>query len=145
MTHGLNDGTAELVSAVTRGDASAAGALYATDAKLLAPGSPLVAGRGQIEAYWQTGIALGITRIELEARNLEIAHAETVALEVGRYALGVQAGDRGHMVYRGKYVGIHRRQADGSWRRAVDVFNPDQPSGERPHRARGHRSHQWAT
>ena len=24
--------------------------------------------------------------------------------------------------------------ADGSWRRAVDVFNPDQPSGEQPQR-----------
>ena len=134
MARGLTDATADLVSAVTRGDATAAGALYAADAKLLAPGSPLVAGRGQIEAYWQTGIALGITQIELEVLNLEIAQAETVALEVGRYALGVQAGDRGHMVYRGKYVGIHRQRADGSWRRAVDVFNPDQPSGEQPQR-----------
>ena len=134
MACGLTDATADLVSAVTRGDASAAGALYAPDAKLLAPGSPLVAGREQIEAYWQTGIALGITRIQLEVLDLEIAQAETVALELGRYALGVQAGDRGHMVYRGKYVGIHRQQADGSWRRAVDVFNPDQPSGEQPRR-----------
>ena len=134
MARGLTDATADLVSAVTRGDATAAGALYAPDAKLLAPGSPLVAGRGQIEAYWQTGIALGITQIELEVLNLEITRADGVALEVGRYALGVEAGDRGHMVYRGKYVGIHRRQSDGSWRRAVVVLNPDQPSGEQPQR-----------
>ncbi len=129
MTSGLGDATAKLVSAVASGDAIAAGALYTADAKLLAPASPLVAGRGQIEMYWRTGIALGITQIELEVLVLEIAPAEPVALEVGRYALGVEAGDRGHIVYRGKYVGLHRRQADGSWRRAVDVFNPDQPSG----------------
>jgi ketosteroid isomerase-like protein len=127
MNQGLTEATAGLVSAVERGDATAAAALYADDAKLLAPASPLVAGRGQIEAYWRTGIALGITRIELETLGLEIAKAEVVALEVGRYALGVQAGDRGHLVYRGKYIALHRREADGSWRRAVDVFNPDQP------------------
>lgn len=129
MTRGLADATADLVSAVTRGDAIAAGALYTADAKPLAPASPLVVGREQIEAYWGTGIALGITQIELEVLDLEVAPAQAVALEVGRYALGVEAGDRGHIVYRGKYVGLHRRQVDGSWRRTVDVFNPDQPSG----------------
>ena len=134
MTRALPDATADLVSALTRGDATAAGALYAIDAKLLAPGAPVLAGRSQIEAYWQTGIALGISRIELEVLDLEIARAEAVAFEVGRYALGVEAGDRGHMVYRGKYVGVHRQQPDGAWRRAVDVFNPDQPAGDQPRR-----------
>ena len=31
----------------------------------------------------------------------------------------------------GKYVVLHRRQRDGTWRRAVDVFNPDLPKEER--------------
>ena len=131
MTRVPTDATADLVSAVTRGDAAAAGALYAADAKLLTPAAPLVAGRGPIETYWRTGIALGITEIEMEVLELEIARADAVALEVGRYVLGVQAGDRGHMVYRGKYAGIHRRQPGGSWCRAVDVFNPDEPASRK--------------
>lgn len=138
MNGAITEATAQLASAVTRGDATAAGALYMADAKLLPPASPLVAGRKQIELYWQAGIALGITEIGLETVDLEIAPAQVVAVEVGRYEIGVLAGDRGRHIYRGKYVGLHRRQADGSWRRAVDVFNPDEPAS--PGRIPEHRA-----
>jgi ketosteroid isomerase-like protein len=51
-----------------------------------------------------------------------------VAVETGRYVLAGGAV----VLDRGKYLVLHRRQADGSWRRAVDVFNPDVPAAARP-------------
>lgn len=98
-------------------------ALYVDNARLLAPGAKLVAGRAEIEAYWQTGIPLGVSGLELEAVELESVGG--VAVEIGRYAL-VVSPDRGNSVVdRGTLLAPHRQQADGSWRRAVDAFNPD--------------------
>jgi ketosteroid isomerase-like protein len=114
---------AALADALRRGDAARAAALYTDDAKLLVPRAELVAGRAEIEAYWQTGITLGVSRLELE--TLELEPVRVVTVEIGRYAIVVSA-DRGDpVVDRGKYLALHKQQADGSWHRAVDVFNPD--------------------
>jgi uncharacterized protein (TIGR02246 family) len=119
-SHGLAD-------ALARGDAGDAAALYTDDGKLLAPSAKLIAGRAEIEEYWRAGIALGLTHVELEPTGFELAG--DVAIELGRYVVAIGDDRDG-----GKYVVLHRRQADGAWRRAVDVFNPDAPGTGRPER-----------
>jgi len=126
MEHAIRETGAALATAISTGDAAGAAALYAADAMLLAPTAELVAGRSQIEAYWRTGIALGVSRMELDARELRFA--STVAFEIGRYALSLATDCREPVVDLGKYFVLHIQSADGSWRRAVDVFNPDGPS-----------------
>jgi uncharacterized protein (TIGR02246 family) len=111
-----------LPDALARGDAAAAASLYADDGRLLTSAAELLSGRSEIEAYWRTGIAFGLAGLELH--TLELSVVGRVALEIGRYSLAL-AGDEGTTVAeRGKYLALHRRQADGTWRRAVDVFNP---------------------
>jgi len=34
---------------------------------------------------------------------------------------------------RGTYLVLHRRAVDGTWQRAVDVLDPDEPQGSSPH------------
>jgi len=126
MEHAIRETAAALATAISTGDAAGAAALYAADAMLLAPTAELVAGRSQIETYWRTGIALGVSRMELDARELRFA--STVAFEIGRYALSIAADRCEQAVDLGKYFVLHTQDADGSWRRAVDVFNPDGPS-----------------
>jgi uncharacterized protein (TIGR02246 family) len=123
---GIARTTAALSAALLRGDAAAAAALYATDGRLLTSAAELIAGRPEIEAYWQAGIAVGLSRVEL--REVVVQVGRGIALEFGRYALGARAGAS----ETGMYVAFHRREADGSWRRAVDVFNPDAPERVRP-------------
>jgi ketosteroid isomerase-like protein len=126
MEDGLERGTRALADALARGDARAAAALYADDGKLLSPAAELFAGRGDIEGYWRAGIALGLSGLEVD--GVEVESSNGLAVETGRYVL---AG--GPLVLdRGKYLVLHRRQADGTWRRAVDVFNPDVPAPARP-------------
>lgn len=126
MEHAIHETAAALATAISRGDAAGAAALYAADAVLLAPTAELVAGRRQIETYWRTGIALGVSRMEL--KRLELRFASTVAFEIGRYALSLAADRREPVADFGKYFVLHVQHGDGSWRRAVDVFNPDGPS-----------------
>lgn len=121
MEDAIRRATDALVLALGRGDASGAAALYADDGRLLTPSAELIAGRRDIETYWRTGLRVGLSRIELDSAEVRVVGP--LAVEIGRYELGVgaQAADCG------KYVVLHRRQGDGAWLRVVDVFNPDAP------------------
>lgn len=124
MEDGIQTATAQFAAALSRGDAPAAAALYAENGKLLTSAADLVEGRQHIEAYWRAGMAIGLSSVALTPLEIEVG-IET-AIEIGRYELGVAAD----VADSGKYVVLHRRQTDGTWRRAVDVFNPE-PKGER--------------
>lgn len=47
-------------------------------------------------------------------------------IEIGRYAVAVKVARNGRIADRGTYLVIHTQVADGSGRRAVDVFNADE-------------------
>jgi uncharacterized protein (TIGR02246 family) len=115
--------TATLADALARGDAAAAALLYADDGRLLTSASELLSGRAEIEEYWRAGIAFGLSR--LEVTPIELRVTGRIAIEIGRYAIGLATAD---VAERGKYVVLHRLQPDGTWRRGVDVFNPRSPS-----------------
>jgi uncharacterized protein (TIGR02246 family) len=130
------DGTRRLATAIRHGDLSAAGELYTDDATLLAPGTAPLRGRPEVEAYWRTGLDLGLNGLELERLRLE--QVADAVLEVGRYAVamrGATATRREH----GSYLVLHAQTADGSWRRAVEVYSPDVPAPARRHRGKEER------
>lgn len=121
----VRETTAALAGAVNRGDAAHAASLYVEDARLLASAAEPIAGRGAIRSYWQAGVELGVV---LRLEPLEVELAGPFAVEIGRYAFSLGGDGVGEPVDRGTYLVLHRRQADGSWRRSVDVFNPDGPA-----------------
>lgn len=114
---------AAFIAALRDGDAAAAAAVYADDATLLPPSAEPLKGREAITAFWRAGVEAGISEVELDA--LELEREERLAYEIGRYALRLQPADSGTVVDRGRYVLVHARQADGTWRRAVEMFSPD--------------------
>lgn len=114
------------VAAVRRGDAKAAADVYCLDARLLAPSAELMQGRETIQAFWETGVAAGVSDVAMEP--LEVERSDGLAYEIGRYRLQVRAADGDAVIVdRGKYVLVHERQHDGSWKWAVEMFNPDLP------------------
>ena len=115
---------ADFVAALQCGDVAAASAVYAEDAQLLAPSAELFEGREAIAAFWQAGLEAGIAGVELE--ELRLQRSEGVAWEVGEYALRLEPADGAAVVDRGKYLLVHERQDDGSWRWAVEMFNPQE-------------------
>lgn len=122
--------TAALVTALERGDVTAAADLYTGDAKLLAPAPELIQGRAAIASYWRAGVSLGLSAVWFEAHVLEPVGKRVV--EVGRYAVSVDVERARPVVERGTYVVLHRQAGDGSWQRALDVFDPDEPMVARP-------------
>jgi ketosteroid isomerase-like protein len=120
-----------LAVALERGDVAAAGACYADDAQLLTPAVGLIQGRQAIEEYWGTGIELGLSSVSFEARRVDRLGARRV--EIGRYRVTVETEPTDARFERGTYLVLHRQAVDGTWQRAVDVIDPDEPQGSSPH------------
>lgn len=116
-----------LAAALQRGDSAAAGACYAEDAQFLAPTAGLIQGRKAIEAYWATGIALGLSSVSFEALRVERVGARR--FEIGRYRVTVETEPADARSERGTYLALHRQATDGTWQRAVEVLEPDEPQG----------------
>lgn len=116
-----------LAAALQRRDTAAAGACYAEDAQFLTPTAGLIQGRRAIEAYWGTGIALGLSSVSFETLHVELMDARRV--EIGRYRITVETEGADARSERGTYLALHRQAGDGSWVRAVDVLEPDEPHG----------------
>jgi uncharacterized protein (TIGR02246 family) len=112
---------ATLMQALEKGDSALAASIYAPEARLLPPGSEPATGQG-IQAVWQSVIAMGVTGARLETVSLE--ERDDLAVEEGRYEMQVGSG----IVDTGKYVVVHRRQPDGGWRVAIDIWNSNQDS-----------------
>jgi uncharacterized protein (TIGR02246 family) len=100
------------------GDAAMIASVYAPDARLMPPGAPLVDGGG-IEQFWQGVLGAGVTSGALKTVSLD--EREDVAVEEGQYEMRVGSD----VVDTGKYVVVHRKQPDGQWRFAVDIWNSD--------------------
>ena len=85
----------------------------------------VVTGPG-IRAFWQGAFDAGVVGESLETVSFE--ELGDVAVEEGRYEMRISTGAVDH----GKYVVVHRRRADGSWRFGTDIRNPSLPEAA-PH------------
>ncbi len=104
-------------------DAAVMASVYAPDARLLPPGSEVLTG-GAIQQFWQSAMDAGVTGGALETVSFE--EVGDVAVEEGQYTL--QAG--GQVADSGKYVVVHRRQADGGWKFGIDIWNSSRPASD---------------
>lgn len=109
---------ARFVEAVEKRDAAAMASLYTPEARVMPPGAPAVSGHG-IQEFWQSVLDMGINGGALKTVSLE--ELGDVAIEVGQYELRVNA----NVVDVGKYVVVHRRQPDSSWKWDIDIWNSD--------------------
>ncbi len=97
-------------------------AFYAEDARLLPPNQPMITGRSQIRDVLQGFLEAGLGGLAIDTYEIEIASSGDLAYGIGTFSLARPAPDRG------KFIEIHRRQADGSWKCVADMFSSDQPA-----------------
>jgi ketosteroid isomerase-like protein len=122
---GIATARAGFLTALRRGDAGSAAEFYTVDARLLAPSAVVVVGPAAIARYWQAGLEAGVEGLELECEQIELEPSGGLAYEIGRYVMRMRPLEGAVVVDRGRYLLVHRREPDGSWRRAVETFNPD--------------------
>ncbi|MFQ5797807.1 MAG: YybH family protein [Bacteroidota bacterium] len=114
------------VQAVLAGDSAATGAQFTEDAVLMPPNQPLVEGRSDIGAWYAS-----FTVTEVTLTEAQVDGGGGLGYERGTYSVTSSTEDMPEAVSdTGKYLLILRKQPDGSWRWAVDIWNSDQPLPE---------------
>lgn len=106
------------------GDASGVAALYATNARLMAPNMDTVSGREAIEGFCKEFTALDA---KLSFNLLTVHEGGDICAAVGTYEMQVTPPGAEPQQDQGKYIEIWQRQPDGEWLIVDDIFNSSLP------------------
>jgi ketosteroid isomerase-like protein len=96
---------------------------YAPDATVLPPNATPARGRAAIAEFLASFPTITLFRAEM----LTVEGEGDLAYVHGTYHLEMSMPD-GIVPDDGKYIEIWKRQTDGSWRIAYDIFNSDLPA-----------------
>ncbi len=109
-------------------DAAGLASLYTNEAVLMPPNEAAVTGNQAIESWSQTSFDQ-FTTSELTLAPDEVEVVGDWAFERGTYMIALTPkADCEPMEDRGKYIVILRKQVDGSWKMAHDIWNSDNPA-----------------
>jgi len=121
----------EWARAAKAGDGAAIAALYTSDAVLLPPGEPIVKGEAA-NKYW-VDFANGFSG-PTELNTMVVEGGGGVASAIGTYKMSLtpkKAGAKPLPTEEGKYIEVLKRQDDGSWKIAYDIWNPNAPPAKK--------------
>ena len=118
------------LAAANSGNATAVAAVYATDASLLPPNLPVQRGRTAIRAFW--GDLLDAYTVTFEISTDIIEGRGDLAYNMGHYRFTAVPKSKSApgIADEGKFVDVLKKQPDGTWKYAVDIYN----SSLAPHR-----------
>ena len=115
-------------AAVARDFATWAG-LFLQDGVVYPPNQPAVKGREAIRAWLATFPPI----TEFKLHHVKVDGCEDLAYALGIYTMTIAPpGAPAPVQDSGKFVSVVRRQADGRWLLAVDMFNSDLPAAPPP-------------
>ena len=100
---------------------------YAGDAALMAPNTPIVAGKEAIRRFWKGMLASPGFSVAWKATKVEAARSADLAYVIGTYELTTNDARGKPVSDRGKYSEVWKKQADGNWKVIADMFNSDLP------------------
>ncbi|MGB0034780.1 MAG: SgcJ/EcaC family oxidoreductase [Candidatus Acidiferrales bacterium] len=100
-------------------------AVYTSDAISMSQNSPLVRGKENIRKGWAEMLAQQGPGLSFATTGVEVARSGDIAYEYGTYDFAT-TDKRGKINdEKGKYLVIWKKQADQSWKVAVDMDNRD--------------------
>ena len=118
--------TAELLAAVNSSDYRRLLAVWSDEGILMPPHHAEVRGRSELEKYFKERFSG--TRFRFSFSSSDIQLAGDVAFErLGYMASSWPAGGSRLVEDAGKGLHVYRRQWDGSWKLALDIWNSDRP------------------
>jgi ketosteroid isomerase-like protein len=117
-----------MVSAINAHDLDAWLGFLTEDIRLLPPGEPAVDGKAAVGPMLAGYLALPGFVMRHRARVIGVSQSGDLAYLTYRYEATAADSAQGTVTQRGKDLSIYRRQPDGSWKVAVDMWSPDEPT-----------------
>lgn len=110
-------------AAANAGDAEGVAAAYADDGTLMAPNLPPQKGRDAIKAFWGGFLDAYTVRFEVVSDTIE--GRGDLAYNQGHYRFAAVPKAKGvpGVADEGKFLEILKKQPDGSWKYAVDMYS----------------------
>jgi len=103
-------------------------AYYADDAVVLAPNAPMANSKEAIRKMMGEMFAMPGFGLKWQATKVEAARSGDFGYSLGTYEMTMNDPKGKPVTDRGKYATVWKKQADGSWKVAVDMFNSDLPA-----------------
>jgi ketosteroid isomerase-like protein len=119
------------IGAVSSGDVEALLGALATDAHMMAPNEPAVTGHEALRAWAQAMLGQVTMSGRYTSSNIEVAGDYVIERYTAELTVTPKAGGA-TTTETIKGIHIYRRQADGSWKIAQDVWNADAPPPAAP-------------
>ncbi len=100
---------------------------YADDGSILPPNMPISTGKPAVRAVWAQFMANPGFSANWQSSMVEVSRSGDFAYDVGTYQLTMSDPQGKQMADRGKYAVVWKKQADGKWKAAADMFSSDLP------------------
>jgi ketosteroid isomerase-like protein len=125
----IDDVTQTAVNAALAGDFATWAALFLDAAVVNPPNEPAVKGGAAIRAWLEKFPPI----TEFKLKNEKVEGRDDLAYLLGTYTMTITpSGAPGPVKDSGKFVTVVRRQPDGHWLCAVDMFSSDLPPPSPP-------------
>jgi uncharacterized protein (TIGR02246 family) len=114
-------------AAMVAGDVEAVLAQYSEDARVLAPGAPMVVGSQAIRDMFAPWLSSSPpSSMTLDGETTTVAASGDYAHVVGTFTIAGMDPNGAAYTDTGKYVAVWRN-VDGDWKMVADIWNSDNP------------------
>jgi len=102
---------------------------WAEDAVMMAPGLPPLEGKAAIRDYVEGAANIPGFQISWEPLTVHVAASGDMAYMIERNVTTLNDSLGNPVTMHGKVVTVWKKEADGSWRNVVDMWNETPPPG----------------
>ncbi len=96
---------------------------WTDDARLWAPGEPVVEGKQALREMVAASMEIPGFSVSWEPLDAEVAPGGGMGYTTGRNRFTVPGEDGNLMTIEGRYVTVWRKEPDGAWRCVIDIYN----------------------
>jgi uncharacterized protein (TIGR02246 family) len=123
----IRNADAEWAKLAAAKDADGFTAFVAENGSILTPNAPILTGSEAIRQWASETMATPGFAVSWQVNTVEVSAAGDLGYTVGAYELTIHDAQGNPITDRGKYVTAWKKQPDGKWKVAADIFNSDLP------------------
>jgi ketosteroid isomerase-like protein len=102
-------------------------AYFEENGSMLGPNAPIVSGKEAIAKNLSQFFAIPAVKLTWLADKADVARSGELGYTSGTYQMTFSDPTGKTVSDKGKYVTVWKKQKDGSWKVALDIFNTDLP------------------